>query len=166
MEYYTSPEGAERMLRSRIRRCYVALAELQPAVEKLYNRRDQFNEHYAVDDVVRIREVYREAARILTGTADFEGPSIGIKRTQERLLASPDTAGGIRESIELVQSGAKTALRNIEYQLDAGTVETTDDVYQSIRETAIEILGLTGVILDAIDSGFVIDANIYKEEGR
>lgn len=166
MEYYTPPQGAKRMLKSRIRRCHVALADLQPAVEKLYNRRSQFKEHYAVDDVVQMRGMYREATRSLTGTADFEGKNISIKRSQERLLASPDTADGIRDSIESVQYGAKSALRRIEYQLDAGAVETTDDVYQTIRETAIEILGLTGVILDAIDSGFVTDANIYKEEGR
>lgn len=168
MEYYTPPEGVERMLRSRIRRCYVALAELQPAVEKLYNRRSRLNESYAVDDVIRMREMYREAARSLTDTADPEvlGEEIGIKRAQERLLASPDAADGICRSIESMHDGAKAALRNIEYQLDAGHLEATGGVYQSIREKAIEILGLTDVILDAIDSGFITDASAYKETGR
>lgn len=164
MEYYASPEGAERMLRSRIRRCYVALAELQPAVEKLYNRRSRLNESYAVGDVIRMREMYRDAARSLADTADLEvfDEGVGIQRAQERLLASPDAANGICCSIESVHEGAKTALRNIEYQLDAGHLEPTDDVYQSIREKAIEILGLTDVILDAIDSGFITDASIHK----
>lgn len=168
MKYYTPPEGAERMLRSRIRRCYVALAELQQAVEKLYNRRSQLNGSYAVNDVVGMRERCREAAHSLTDTADLEeaDEELGIKRAQKQLLASPSIVDGICRSIESVHDGAKTAIRNIEYQLDAGTAETTDDVYQSIRETVIEILGLADVILDAIDSGFVTDAKIYKQEDR
>lgn len=168
MEYYTPPEGAERMLRSRIRRCYAALAELQPAVEKLYNSRSQLNESHVVDDVIRMRERYREAAHSLTDTANLEAfdEEVGIKRAQERLLASPDAADGICRLIKSVHDGAKTGLRNIEYQLDAGHLEPTDDVYQSIREKAIDILGLTDIILDAIDSGFITDTSDYKETSR
>lgn len=168
MEYYAPPDGAERMLRSRIRRCYDALAELQPAVEYLYDRRTYLNESYVVDDVNKMREMYREAARGLTDVADLGvfDEEVGVQRAQERLLTSPSAADGITRSIESVHDAAKTVIRNIEYQLDASHLESTDDVYRYIREQAIAVLGLTVVVLDAIDSGFIIDARNYKLTGR
>lgn len=66
MEYYARPDGTKRMLKSRIRRCYTALADLQSAVKYLYTHRDHLNEHYAVEDAEHMYEMSHEAARGLT----------------------------------------------------------------------------------------------------
>lgn len=168
MEYYAPPEGSERVLHSRIRRCYIALAELQSAVEYLYNSTAHLNEDYTVDDVNRMYEMSREAARDFTDTADLSvfDDEHGVQRAQEQLLATPIIAEDICQSLDYVQYGAKSVIRNVEYQLDAGYFTQRDDIYQTLREKAISILGLTALIKDAIDEGFIIDARTYKETGR
>ena len=155
------------MLRSRIRRCYVALAELQYAVEYLYNHTAEMNEDYVVKSVEQMYKMYREAVCALT---DATGPEVfddevGVQRAQERLLTTPGVADSICCSIEYVHDGAKSVIRNIEYQLDAGLLSPPSEAYQPIREKAIRALGLIVIILDAIDSGFVQDVRTYNEFG-
>lgn len=167
MEYYNPPAGTERMLRSRIRRCYTALAELQSTVEYLYNNTEFFNEHYVVEDAERMYEMYRQAARTLTGAGDLTAldEESGVQRAQELLLANPDTAMSISRSIEHVHDAAEGIIRNVEYQLDADHFDSSDKSYQAIRRQAISALGLTDIVLDAIDEGFIIDVNTYNEYG-
>lgn len=168
MDYYAPPDGSERALRSRIRRCYIALADLQPAVEYLFDNTDRLNEDYAVENVQKMYEMYRETARSLTEITDLDrvDNELGLQRAQERLLTSPGVADGICRSIEHIHDGAKSVIRNIEYQFDAGHFTPTDEMYQTIRESAILVLGLTTIIMDAIDDGFITDIAVYNETGR
>lgn len=168
MEYYGSPEGAERALRSRIRRCYVALDELHSAVEYLSDSTAHLNEDYAVTAANRMPEMYPEAVRNLTGMPGLDSvvDDVSLQRVQDRLLLLPLTAEDVCRPIQYIHEDAEVILRNIEYQLDAGHFGPTDDVYRTIREKAITVLGLTDLILDALDSGFIIDARTYKEEGH
>ena len=168
MDYYAPPDGAERALRSRIRRCYMALVDLQSAVEYLFDSTSHLTEDYAVEDVKQMHEMYREAARSLTEVADLDrvDDELGLQRAQERLLTSPGAADGIYRSIEHVHDGTKSVIRNIEYQFDAGHFAPTDEMYQTIRESAISVLGLTTIIMDAIDDGFITDVAVYNETGR
>lgn len=71
----------------------------------------------------------------------------------------------ISRSIEHVHDAAEGIIRNIEYQLDADHFDSSDNSYQTIRRQAISVLGLTDIILDAIDSGFITDVNTYRETG-
>lgn len=167
MEYYSRPEGTERMLRSRIRRCYVALVELQQPVNYLHRNIGHLNEHDAIKDVNQMYEMYREAACAILDVNNFEvfDEELGVEQAQERLLTSPIGAENVCQKIEHIHSGAKLVIRNLEYQLDAGHFDPADDIYQTMREKTIMILGLTEVILDAIDSGFISDVRTYNEHG-
>ena len=167
MEYYARPEGTERMLRSRIRRCYTALVELQQPVDYLHSNTDHLNEHYAIEDVNEMHEMYREAACAILDVTDFEvfDEELGVDRAQERLLTWPIAAENVCQKIEHIHSGAEVVIRNLEYQLDAGHFDPADDVYQNMREQTIMILGLTEVVLDAINSGFIRDVRSYNEYG-
>jgi hypothetical protein len=167
MEYYARPEGTERMLRSRIRRCYVALVELEQPVNYLHSNIGHLNEHYAVEDVNQMHEMYREAACAILDVTNFEvfDNELGVERAQELLLTLPMTAENVCQKIEHIHSGAKVVIRNLEYQLDAGHFDPADDIYQTMREKTVMVLGLTEVILDAIDSGFIMDVRTYNEYG-
>lgn len=155
------------MLRSRIRRCYTALIELQPAVEYLYNNTEFFNEHYVVEGAKQMYEMYRQAAHTLTDGDDITAldEERGVQRAQQRLLDSPEVATRISRSIERIHDAALGIIRNIEYQRDADHFDHSDELYQSIRRQAISLLGLTDIVLDAIDSGFITDVNSYSENG-
>jgi hypothetical protein len=113
MEYYALPEGTERSLRSRIRRCYVALVELQEPVDYLYSNADHLNEDYAVEDVNRMHEMYREAACAILDVTNFElfDDELGVERAQEFLLTLPIAAENVCEKIEILHSGVKVSAR-------------------------------------------------------
>ena len=167
MDYYTPPDGTERALKSRIRRCYDALDELKPAVKSLTTSSTHLNEDYAIEAATQMKDIYEGAVKRLTGFPDldmFDG-DLGIQRAQNKLLDSPGIADDICRSIEDLHDAANVVIRNLEYQLDAGHVAPTDTVYQTIREQAMMILALTGIVLDAIDSGFITDASIYNATG-
>lgn len=168
MDYYSRPDGSERALKSRIRRCYEALDELKPAVKSLTTRSTHLNEDYAIEAATQMKDIYEAAVKRLTGFPDldmFDG-NLGIQRAQSELLGSPGIAENICRCIEDLHDAAKVVIRNIEYQLDAGHVTPTDTIYQTIREQAMIVLARTDIVLDAIDSGFITDAAIYKETGR
>lgn len=168
MNYYTRPEGTERMLRSRIRRCFVVLAELKQAVDIRIKVVDRLSEEVATEHLSNIAVMYREAYLALTGITDEEciDHDDGLEQAQERLLNAPESAEHVRHCVEEIYDAASGVIRDLAYRVDAVTIDPDNPLYQNIREQAIKILGTVDVISKAVDSGFIRDVRGYQLYGE
>ncbi|MHB9286457.1 hypothetical protein ACKVMT_05395 [Halobacteriales archaeon Cl-PHB] len=168
MDYYQQPEGTERMLHSRIRRGYVALAEMQGAIEDLEERLTDFCEEVAEKHLTRTSEVYRNAHYDMSGVVpdDTFHLNDAIQQAQERLMTDPLMAREARQNVESINEDISGVFRALEYKIDAGHIEPDNPQYQTIREQAIKILGLTDVVESAINPYFVQDVRSYLLYGE
>lgn len=164
MEYYARPEGTERALRSRIRRCFQAIQELQSLVTSVNAHTDLLTDDYHDLHESDLSDPYQCAYLTLTGlTPDRIDAPVTYDRVERRLLAVPELAEKVSTEINRIHDTTEALIRNLHYQADAGLIDVEEEQVKSLRLDAIRILGLTDVILDAIDQGFITDASLYNE---